>query len=682
MAEPNITTPHPNDRIFSPAVFEPPVLTVPKKRKTARADSDSKAKGSSDFRGPSDRHRYLNRIASGLLPSRKHTPHNTEADSRENNDLECNTSQRSKNMTHSRTMGINLNFYQDEGYSDDKLVAVDIERSVYNAARTEAQLVSPVPLDVVVVVDNSIYSSPTTLIASCDLTIFLASILDPARDMLAVFCTYQTSSTSFQKPSDPLLRSANVTKIRTAVDAIEACLTKPGRNYLRDLLDKAQGLLDQASRPPNDRREASRHIFVFTANTSDVDGTALEHETQVHVVCPGCVPWRGRTNAPTHGWYLTAQYNHQAKVDNPHAKAPDDPLRSSFRALVSQARIGYHPDKFTNFKVSFKARAYCSIKYLIGTTELSELRPGEIRTVFVSVKIGNIGKGASVLTRFPRGLKTSSGNLDLEKELQMMLDDLGVPIVSSKARYTHSALPSGTVCELKRDVTLRSPISNDNADVHLSDARSVTLVRSQDQPRAKIQARLIYHLATTQTPNDALDTLRAQYGHDGSQSSCQEYFQSVVEELKYQARILERFDTVSETQVFKWLKENCQQSKGSSPSSFISRLTPHLARKSSSLSEIPRSSLASITNILPTIQSQSQEPLPQDSASKSKVEMKRHKQVRKGVENQKPGVKEEGSRETLRHIKALAVANKRIMGQDTLRELRWEERGQENVVPR
>lgn len=64
----------------------------------------------------------------------------------------------------------------------------------------------------------------------------------------------------------------------------------------------------------------------------------------------------------------------------------------------------------------------------------------------------------------------------------------------------------------------------------------------------EVQKRLAHYLAAHLPPRQAMLSLQEHFGEKGRQSSCSEYLKLLIEELKFQVRVIERFDLPTSTE--------------------------------------------------------------------------------------------------------------------------------------
>ena len=459
----------------------------------------------------------------------------------------------------------------------------------------------------------SVYSSPATLLANCEATSFIISCL-LSQDHVAVYCTCPTTS-------DPLW-VGQFPNVRSVLDSIVGETSRPKASYLRRAVEAAAAkLAPKTNSTPSSEPAALGHLFVFTSNTFALDKLLPNTQYQIHTICAGPIPWSlAQPSSPVNGWCIT---NSPSKLRD--SRRRESALCTQLRLLMNSARSGHSPDQLRNVSVSVTSGPSNAIEGVLGSTCFASLRPGEIRTVLVKAHLAT--SPASPLLDFPRGFVTPSGTIDLDRELGATLKDQPTPALTVQLKYEHSALPTETTCEANQNVRL----------VPSTGSHEV------------VQARLAFHLAMSQNPRRGLAALKNQFTGCSS-----EYVQALMDELKYQARVLERFEHTRYSPR-KRLPASTQGSSNANPSqidlyAFPAPPAPLRPRRKESEDD-------------------------DDPAHQIWADLK----VRKSPNNNRT-VLRKASTASLRQIKQTAENNRRSVAPDSLRSLRYEKR-QENVAP-
>ena len=493
--------------------------------------------------------------------------------------------------------------------------------------------------------------------------------LDSSSDRLAMLRTNNTDKGAMEDYTILALGGVDSRRIRTAFDSIQASQEMSDQDYLSRSVKAAQILLllflDKAEEAEG-RPQPSKHVLVLTSNPSalgqDICG---EDNIQVHVLCPQPNTNRGNRQISNNGWFLV---NREFEARPDRSQKNENDFRRSIESLISHARSGVTPSILTNVSVAVSASKSCSLKSIIGATQFLQLHPGELVTVLIKARAYRRMTGKPGLHEFPRGLRTPSGLVDLEKELECMLAESVDPTLIVKVEYTHPALPKGTTCQLTREVRVPAPASKSTQTPKKHQAFSAD---------AQIQSRQIHHIVTQKSPKNALAILRTYLGHDGSFGTCPDFLRAAMEELKYQARILERFDLNSDVGEFNPTASRVWGSMGNRSVATMSSAST--ARRTPS--RIPRRDANAPPSASPTRpaplrvvnRATSHETI--DHARRIWIEL-RHK-TKGNIRNNDDSPEQEERR---KQIKDVAASNQRNVGMDTLKSMTKGHR-KENVAP-
>lgn len=341
----------------------------------------------------------------------------------------------------------------------------------------------------------------------------------------------------------------SIRRIKSTVDAIVSSTDKPEPAALGIALDRAIDLLaNPTGEHPDDEPggEACGHVFILTANPAGVPSVLLSHATiQVHIIRPGALPWKGSVESYCSGWKLAPLYSSSLQYMSLVKDTDKDSLFNRLQNLVTLARSGKSCGRLTHMVLELEAGQNCTIEAVMGQMKIASLRPGEVIMSLVRVKVGAIFAKGYTLSPSPSLASSGSPSKpkDVLDELDVMLGASPVPILVAKLTYEHSFLPAGTRCSTVAAAKMRRSLPHTEEDS--------TMLETIDSPNAipwaAVQKRLAFYLATHHTPREAISVLQQYFGEDGRESFCTPYIRIVAEELKYQARIVERFDLPNST---------------------------------------------------------------------------------------------------------------------------------------
>jgi len=347
------------------------------------------------------------------------------------------------------------------------------------------------------------------------------------------------------------LSQTTIRTIKSVVDTIFSSTERPDSTALGIAIDCAIDLLtvftpQSADTEPRD--DAYGHIFVLTGNPHGLDSKLIAHHAcMIHIVCPGSVPWRGPDPITCNGWKLGCAWSSSLQLTARRKDKDLNSLFNSLRNLIAYARGGRACGKVTDLILDIEAGPSCSIEMVMGQRNIAELRPGEVVTALVKVRVGTVAAKGYTLSPSPASKATngsSSSSRDLLDELDMMLGTSPAPILVAKLTYRHSLLPTGTRCSTIAAAKVKRSVPDSPSN------RNITRFTAQRNPenRPTVQKELAYHLATHHSPRQAILALSEHFGDNGAQSFCPEYIKLVTAELKFQARMIERFDLPSPIQ--------------------------------------------------------------------------------------------------------------------------------------
>lgn len=329
------------------------------------------------------------------------------------------------------------------------------------------------------------------------------------------------------------------------MDTIVCSTERPDSTALGIAIDCAIDLLTDFIPRPTDsepKDDAYGHVFVVTGNPDGLDPNLMAHHAcTISVVCPGSVPWPGLDPVMCNGWKLGCACFSSLPSMGRHKHKNPNSLFNSLRDLIAYARRGKACGKVIDLVLDIEAGPNCSIEMVMGQKNIAELRPGEVVTALVKVRVGTVAAKGYTLSPSPAS-KTTNGSSpsprDLLDELDMMLGTSPAPILVAKLTYRHSLLPTGTRCSTIAAAKVKRSIPDSPSNRNISGSTA----QRNSENRSTVQKTLAYYLATHHSPRQAMLALTEHFGDNGAQSFCPEYIKLVTGELKFQARMIERFD--------------------------------------------------------------------------------------------------------------------------------------------
>ncbi|KAL9641005.1 MAG: hypothetical protein Q9204_000408 [Flavoplaca sp. TL-2023a] len=218
----------------------------------------------------------------------------------------------------------------------------------------------------------------------------------------------------------------------------------------------------------------------------------------------------------------------------------EDPssLFNRLRTTIADARTGSLHGEVSELVLDLKPGRNCTIESVIGQRNIASIQLGDKIVALVTVNIGIAAAAGYTLGSLRQKDDPCPASDDPNKELDELLGTAPVSVLSARLRYKHSLLPPETRCTLTKHCHLQRPLP-------LGQRRVLPHNSSVPKPRhsqAEVQKQLAFHIATHHESRQAMMLLIEDFGDGGSRSACPEYIKRLLEELKYQARTIERFD--------------------------------------------------------------------------------------------------------------------------------------------
>ncbi|KAL8656838.1 MAG: hypothetical protein Q9226_002510 [Calogaya cf. arnoldii] len=558
----------------------------------------------------------------------------------------------------------------------DRSLYVAVEVSAVTEAGRKTQDDRFCGLDIAVIIDNSLFASPATLMASCETARFLSSLLNSSNDRMAIICTSSLSAEHPDLRTLMPLTCVSPRRTKAIVDGIISSTERPSPLALGGAVRSARALLEQST-PRNQNSglgpSAFGHIFILTCHPSGLPPELLVHDKiQLHLVCPGSVPWKSKAKVRCNGWKLQSMRSRELHFGRYTKDEDPSSLFNKLRTTIADARTGSLHGAVSDLVLDLKPGGNCTIESVIGQRNISSLQLGEKVVALVTLKIG-LAPAAGYTLR-PRRNKDGSNSAcnDPDKELDALLGTTPVNVLSATLRYKHSLLPLDTHCTLTTDCRMKRPLPS----AQWTDLPQRPSVSKHHHPQIEVQKQFAFHIATHHEPRQAMMVLIEEFGDGGRRSACPDYIRLLVEELKYQARTIERFDladyrsgpitlTPREMRPDVWGQEHFGHglfdASNYRPQEWITdapdEVPIQFPVRSSSKSEARHHACSDETT---------------DEARKIWLDLKRKSRkpcARSGSENSVPRELDEATR----RLKDLALRNKRSVGADSLKCLAYPE---------
>ena len=483
-------------------------------------------------------------------------------------------------------------------------------------------------------------------------------------DRLAIICISPTDTSAAKITVVRDLSSIKMHRIKTALDTITSSIEKQRPNAWIDAIDCAKELLLKSTVPDSDEeplQDTFGHIFLLTPDADGLPFQSLAPEKLTfHIICPAGAPRNDQASIYCNGWKLRSLSGIDPQAVSTKKDLDATSVSNRLRSLIAQARNGKLLGNLTELFLEVSAGPDWIIEDVIGNMEFIELHPGEILTVLFKLRF----RPATIQGHSFSDTQSeaSSNTKDILNELDKMLVATDAKILTARLTYKHSLLPTSTTCSVMAECHVKRRLPD--LGQQLSPSRSKS--RQDSDCTVLVQSRLAYHLATHGSPRNALKTLHIEFGDRFQFSSCPEYINLLAQELKYQARIIERLEIKASPQKPPPIHaaHSPRENFSPGPISAETRKPQYPAT-----SEIPTEELFRAKPALAIVSLQkSREQLRTDEARKIWGDLRKLKKS----SNQTTGGRSISAQlDDARHkdIRELAVKNKRSLGSDTLRSL-------------
>lgn len=372
--------------------------------------------------------------------------------------------------------------------------------------------------------------------ASCEAARHIAALLDMTEDKLTILCTFPLGENPQSRIVLPL-SAVNNQRVKSSVDRIVSATELPDQRTTRAAIQCAMDMLTTTEQPTcayNRTPSSFGQVFLLTANPSELPQDMLYHKNlQIHVVCPGSIPWKDNGNVGCNGWKLRSLYRNELEFMSRQRDMDATSLFNRLETVIITARRGIMGGKVTSLVLEINSGIDCSIVGVIGKKYHVSLRPGEVIVTLVKVNVGASSSTRSS-TSLRQGSNSHPNSSDLIEELDQILEESSATLLTAKLQYSHSLFPPGTKCTIITEAPIKQRVTGTNVDQPDQATPEVNVSKEW------VQKRLIYYLATNFSPRAAISTLNGYFSDGECDIVCPDYYGLIMEELRYQARIVER----------------------------------------------------------------------------------------------------------------------------------------------
>lgn len=532
---------------------------------------------------------------------------------------------------------------------------VDEERSLWVAvtAFAEASLrvedVHMVPLNIVVILDNSAYASSDSLKAASRAILDMAAELRHPKDCLAIICTSpahpwkENRSGYTLRPLSPIDITGIQKDLRLAVHA------RP--EILPQNLDMDQTLADAFYLLANgEDMEATGgeycHVVLITSNPATYSNN-VRAPVPVHIVQPAATPWR----------HLEPGIVGHFIAENGSTST----MKNGLKAMLLHSRARTKPGIVYDAQIELKSvNNRCKIMEIVGQRHFANLATGQSKSILCKVRI----------TQEPGSSVTSSASKAdaLLQELETMLGVFDIELLQASITYRQSLFPRNT--SLTATSICSIPLVNHTSIWQSRDNKASALTTGL-QNNSELYKELILCVANSSTPAQALQrlqTLAPPTIHSGALLS---FLSAVKSELSHQIKTITKHSIPSTQPVHTSTDDHHPEPTPTSPTMPSKRPATPLPPDPRPLSPVAESPDSGKTIIHKHHHHSTTEDNTSDAARKIWKDMKRDSRSTKDLLMMRSvtmgalGVKDG----RLQEIQRQAVRNKRSIGADTLRSM-------------
>ena len=507
---------------------------------------------------------------------------------------------------------------------------------------------------------NSILTSPASLNTSREAISYIASQLHHPQDRLAILATHGCNTESGPHVILPI-EFASAQRVRLIVDSITLYSTKTDTRIIEALAVAANLLVEKPTEINTAFNHLSlRHVIVFTTDPCAVSLNThqIDELVTVHFVNSGLVPWKTLAAPSTHRWIITNDLLSPLSTE----KLDHSDFHRKLGNMLIDMRHYHDHGSLTNIVLKIKPGYKCHLRGIMGETAFLRLFPGQTRTCLVKVETNLLPDQRSRLLQFPSGLRTPSGAIDIEKELELIIGNEDRTILSVTVQYEHSLFPARTICSYQSDARI-------SEYVQVPEGFGPMAAPSRN---SIVQRRVVLHLASCQCPRQALTTLTSHFGINSNRLLCHAYIESMVEELKHRSHIQEHHAIASNSDVM--TDPSDSEVRGNDCKSFsVGTIGTPLQSTSSGMTD----AIAHTSSIPPTTAGSIAKDKETDMARKIWLELRRNSksahftQTRTNTPGERPMKNSTFLADEWKRIQSIALKNQRSLGQDTLRSLSY-----------
>lgn len=403
---------------------------------------------------------------------------------------------------------------------EEKVVWVAVTATAEAILREED--VPMVPLNIVVVLDNSAYTSTESLKAANRAILDMAGELRHPKDRLAIICTSpahpwkDTRSGYTLRPLSPVDLTGIQKDLRLAAHA-RPDIAPQNLNIDQTLADAFYLLAN------GDDMEATGgeycHVVIVTANPGSCSSKlGSSAPVLVHILQPASVPWYHADPLVT-GHFI---------ADNTSGPGMKDRMRD----MLLHARAKANPGTVYDIHISLESISEkCKILEIIGQQHFANMVVGQLVNILCKVKVTQ--DSASTAT-------SAASKVDaLMTEIESMLGMSNIDLLRVILAYRQSLFPSNTTLTVTN--TCSAPVVSRTSLWKPKDDVTTTLVTGL-QNITELHKKLALCIANSGTPMQALKTLQSLAPPPIQNGIFLSFLSAIKAELSHQIKTITRYN--------------------------------------------------------------------------------------------------------------------------------------------
>jgi hypothetical protein len=373
------------------------------------------------------------------------------------------------------------------------------------------------PLNLVVILDNSAYATSDALKSACRYIIEISSQMRHPYDRLAIVCTTPAQAWAESRSGYTLrqLSAVDLTAIQKDLRlAIHARADSPPQrlNMQQTLADAFYILANGEDMERTGGRYC--HVAILSTNAEACCNDFESAPVPIHVIQPVTTAWRQRAYAATGHLIVDSGYGTTAK--------------EKIASMLDNARARTMPGRITNLRLRVEAvDPGCTIEEVIGEDRLDEMTIGQGVNMMIRVRL-DTGDNQTVT-------KADA----LFTELESMLGVSRVNLVKITMTYNHSVFRDDTL--LKNTVLCSIPRQT-SSTIWSGRDHGIGSGAGQSQPELHTYCKLLLIVAASFQPREALRKLQSLPPPSTADGKLLAFLSTIKTELSHHVNIMNMYN--------------------------------------------------------------------------------------------------------------------------------------------